>query len=373
MSRKPSETGSEVRRLIDAIIEIGPRSLKDLSKVSGISYSKTVRLYHKIFRSFGLKCTAAANLDALNLVSIYFSIRPSTKYKDNAFEAFATLRSLARIAVDSSDPSSLFGLMYVPGDFRGHEYLKLFPTLKDRGIITDYSTRMYTTRLRYGLMSSAIDWNTGRYAFDWSCLPDRKAENSSFDLREAVADLTDLLIIKELELDAAATFPEIRKNIFHKNDLNLSERLLLYHFSEHVVRRKMLSRYRVYFPTVRDLWVYVEGDLLQHKAQEYTSLLRSVPFLNVEYLNNYGSHHLAVFSVPPEHYSGFTANFLTKASSFTRDMKVRVAVPGMRYWYTIPFELFNQELGTWVYDHLIDSEVIVESLKKQSDVRSIAH
>ncbi|MEM3671126.1 MAG: hypothetical protein QW767_05205 [Thermoprotei archaeon] len=355
------------RRLVEALTEVGPRSLADVSKLAGLDYTTTVRTYHRMHNQLGLRCIAAANFEALNLAMAYFSLSIAPKFKGAGLESMSRLKTLSRIALDSSDPSNAFGLIYVPSDYRGHEYLKLFQSLKENGIIEDYSYRIYSKRLRYGVIPSCINWVKGTYVFDWQNLKPRPSEETVYEPQESSMDAIDLYLIKELELDAGVSFSDMSRSLRSQRGVELSERLLLYHFREHVIKRKMLSRYKVFLTGSENLRVYVEAEPLTDKVNEYLNLVRSNPLLTVEFLDHMNSSVLSVFDVPGEHYAGLMRNFLPKALRLTLKTSVRVAIPGLRLGYTIPYELFDSKLRRWEFNWEADSVAVTNAAHELVD------
>jgi hypothetical protein len=362
MPRTKSGPGPLAERVFRGIIELGPRDLKRVAQLSGVPYYKAVKVYNRTLEQFGIKISAAANAEALGLMYAFFTATPNKGYRNVAFESLAKLPSLLGLAVDSSNFSTIFGAVYVPANERGYDYLRLFESLKAAGFFAEYTTNLFTKKLRYNLRPEYVDWNTGKYNFDWDTLTDRQPEDTVVGLVEnPSADKIDLLVLKELELDATKTFKQMQDGIKKKPGVEITERLLLYHFSEHVVRRKLLSRYKVYFPVSRCLAVYLVASLKPHFREEYLKMIRRVPYLSIEFLSEQNPMHVSVLSIPEGTYSSFLSYFDRRILALTEESRVFVAIPGMRHAYTIPYELYNENTNGWDYDYVKDAESVLKT------------
>jgi hypothetical protein len=361
MTRTKNGPGPLAERVLRGIIELGPRDLKRVAQLSGVPYHKTVKVYNRILQQFKIKISAAANAEALGLVHAFFTATPNKDYRKVALESLAELHSLLGLAVDSSDFFTIFGALYLPANEKGYDYLRLFESLRTAGFLTEYTTNLFTKKLRYNLRPEYVNWETGKYDFEWDKLTDRQPEDTVVGLVEnPSADKIDLLVLKELELNATKTFKQMQEGIKERPGAEIAERLLLYHFSEHVVRRKLLSRYKVYFPVSECLAVYLVASLKPTSRGEYLKMIRRIPYLSIEFLSEQNPMHVSVLNIPGDAYSSFLSYFNRKVLTLTEESRVFVAIPGMRHTYTIPYELYNEDTNSWDYDYVRDAESVLQ-------------
>ena len=359
------------RAVFEGIIELGPRDLKRVAQLKGLGYTQAIRAFHNSVAKFGVRVLGGANNEMLGLVLTFFEVKPTEPYRDVLFDSFSSLRSLSYLGVDMTDLSTLFGLVYVPASASGHVYLSLFEKLKERGLISSYRTHVAAKRLRYSVRPECIDWSTGKYSFEWADLKDRVAEDTVFELSESVlADYVDLLIIKELESDATISLSEISNRLLEKHQLKVSERLLLYHFTRHLVGHKLLSRYKVFFPLANSISAYIIVRVKASCNEQYAKLVRRIPFLSIELFTGGDSVHISSHNIPLDHLPGFVSYVQKKLRPLVSGLDIKMSIQGLRYAYTIPFELFDIQTGMWKYDAETDAQqVAIRAQELLSSVR----
>ncbi len=345
--------------VFEGVIELGPRDLKRVAQLKGLDYATAVRTFHRALKEFGLKVWAGANNEMLGLVMAFFVCSPEVDYRDVAFDAFSALPNLACLGVDMTDLTTIYGLMYVPADSAGHTYMTLFEELKKRRVLAEYWTYTVSKQLRYSLRPECVDWTTGKPSFDWDALRDREPEDTVFGLSETPqADYIDLLIIKELESDATLTFAQISERLSLKNGVSISDRLVLYHFTNHLMGRRLLSRYKVFFPLSNVVSTFLIAKVRPGHLDSFTRMVRRAPFLGIELFNEDGEIHISTHNVPLEHLEGFIKFVHGKLAPLVSSLDFKMSIQGMRLVYTIPFELFDRETGRWMYDPARDLERI---------------
>ncbi|PSN85486.1 hypothetical protein B9Q02_06260, partial [Candidatus Marsarchaeota G1 archaeon BE_D] len=131
MPRKRLPPGPLAQKVFKAIIEVGPRDLESVSRISGIPYYKVVQVFHRAVENFNIRVLASANIHALGLSTAFFEAQPTKEFSDVAFQAFQSLSSLMGLHVNAVDMRSFVGLLYIPRDEKGYAYLKLFDRLRD--------------------------------------------------------------------------------------------------------------------------------------------------------------------------------------------------------------------------------------------------
>ena len=363
MPRKRLPPGPLAQKVFKAIIEVGPRDLESVSRISGIPYYKVVQVFHRAVENFNIRVLASANIHALGLSTAFFEAQPTKEFSDVAFQAFQSLSSLMGLHVNAVDMRSFVGLLYIPRDEKGYAYLKLFDRLRDEGFLESYWAETFSNKLRYSMRPEYFDWNKGVYSFTWESLSDRDPEDPIMVSKESLADKLDLLIIKELEINAMISFKDISLNLQRKDKVQASDRLLMYHFKQHVIPRRLLGRYKVFLPPVKTLVIDYVVSVKKESRDAYLRLIRRIPYLSIELFDDSHNYHVAMFNVPFGEYMDFVGYYYKNVVPLTESIRGHIGVPGLRIFYTIPFELYDEEQG-WVYDYKKDAQRILEVANK---------
>jgi len=208
-----------------------------------------------------------------------------------------------------------------------------------------------------------FDWNKGVYSFTWESLSDRDPEDPIMVSSESLADKLDLLIIKELEIDAMISFKEISANLQRKDKVQASDRLLMYHFKQHVISRRLLGRYKVFLPPVKTLAIDYVVSVKKENRDAYLRLIRRIPYLSIELTDDFHNYHVAIFNVPFSEYMDFVGYYYKNVVPLTESIRGHIGIPGLRISYTIPFELYDEKQG-WVYDYKKDAQKVLEAANK---------
>lgn len=218
------------------------RDIRHLSALVGVPYNRAIASYKRLRRKLGLLISAAPNTDLLGLTHVFFEATLSPEYRRVGLQAFKGVSSLNYLASNAVAPCELFGI-YVPNGSQREEYLGLFDELVREGFLESYSIRRFPEIVRHSLRPEYVDWESGEYVFDWDSLTPRIAEQRVYDpSHKPLADRLDLLLLKELELDASKSFPEISEQLYRKHGVKVSDRLLLYHYENHLVSRKSVKK-----------------------------------------------------------------------------------------------------------------------------------
>jgi len=346
-------------KVVRGLMVLGPRDIRYLSTRIGVPYNRVISSYRRLRRKLGLLISAAPNTDLLGLTHVFFQATLSSEYRRVGLEAFEGVASLNYLAVNAASPGELFGILYAPTGPRGEEYLGLFDELVEEGFLECYSVRSFPEIVRHSLRPEYVDWVSGEYVFDWDSLTPRPPEQRVMDpSSNPLVDRLDLLLLKELEFDASKSFPEISQQLYKRHGVRVSDRLLLYHYENHLVPRKMFSKYRVLFSQSGKLGVYVLTQVAPGALDEYVGWVRRVPYLNRELLDASGQHFSEHY-VPPGDYMGFLGYLNSRLAPLAARVKVFVSLPGTRGAFTLPYELFDEGRGEWVHDAHTDAQRVL--------------
>ena len=346
--------------VVRGLIELGPRDIRRLSSLIHVPYSRAINTYKRLRRKFGLLISAAPNTELLGLTHVFFEATVRSEYRRIALRAFEGVSSLNYLAGSATSPAELFGIIYAPTGPRGDEYLELFDELVEEGFLESYTVRRFPEIVRHSLRPEYVNWSGGGgYVFDWDSLTPRPPEPGVYDpSHKPLADRLDLLLLKELEFDAAKSFPEISAQLYSRHGVKVSDRLLLYHYEKHLVPRRMFSKYRVLFSQAEKLGVYLVTQTAPGAYKEYLDWVRRIPYLNKELLDSSGQH-FSEYYLPSSEYQGFLGYVNSRLAPLAARMKMLVSLPNSRSGFSLPYELFDEERGEWVHDAHADASKVL--------------
>ncbi|MGH9917371.1 MAG: hypothetical protein ACRD6W_00650 [Nitrososphaerales archaeon] len=199
------------------------------------------------------------------------------------------------------------------------------------------------------------DFTTGNWSFDYP-KPGMARLNlvqSSRAVEVEQYDKSDLLLLKELDVDATRTLSQISKNV------NINYKTLSHHYLRHVEERGLINGYRILWQGTRyDVKLekamakrhrYAMAEIILRRSTdieraELMSLLNRSPFLWSEASNP--DYSAAVF-VPADSYLDFL--------EYLKDFSDRVG-PKMRIFlldqtralrFTISYKLYDAESNQW--------------------------
>jgi DNA-binding Lrp family transcriptional regulator len=203
-----------------------------------------------------------------------------------------------------------------------------------------------------------FDLNKYKWVFPWESwiseietspvgLPQTLAIPKDFENR---ADKIDVLLLKELEKDAAASLNEVAEK------LGISPQLVHYHYEKHVLKKGLLAGFQVFFfryePELLETVIFVFRFFDEESMAKFAMSLLDKPFtLFVSRILD-GSTLIVEFSLPKVEFRDLIDSLSTLArlklvkeyTYYIQDIR-----PTVTSRQTLPYEFFKN--GKWVYDH----------------------
>ena len=207
------------------------------------------------------------------------------------------------------------------------------------------------------LRAEWYDFDTGRWDFDWTTpLPPTKEAEYAAQGR-AKFDREDLLILKELQVDATRSFVDIAQK------LGENYKMLAWHHKAHVLERGLVSGYSMRWMGTTYSTVLERALHRKHRYQHIAVLASGLD--PIERMGLMGRAHglpflwndmvaedayCANFYFPTEHITE-AYQYLTDAIS---DVKDRVRVMQLDQTealsFTLSYPLFDEPARRWVFD-----------------------
>ncbi len=358
---------SDLTKLIEAINRVGIQNVSLLSRMTGMP-TETIRYtMKKRFPNMGLNVRTPLNHAALGLERYFVSMKLTreaeasesairTGLSSNAFltywcKAAVERRQLAFFAV----PVSLVD-----------QFLEFLDDLVKKKILVEYTTQRLVWSRNPELNSRYYDFGSGEWTVEWAKVeklsePPPSAVKTEEPSTATDFDVTDLLIIKELELDSWRNIAEIARK------LRLNERTVRWHYRKHVsdvVRSNYVNWTSVTpkeFTKAAGL-IYEFSGVSRAALAKLRLLFNNFPFTWFEGGRSDGYYQ--VHSALPADYFMESVRFLdSRLKDIVDDWKTWTVDLSTTFWYTIPYENFDSKRG-WFFERQAALEAVLPQKMK---------
>jgi hypothetical protein len=126
------------------------------------------------------------------------------------------------------------------------DYRSFIMKLKEMGVFESAELYEFDWFRRAPMRAEHYDFEESRWDYDWqNPLPIEEARMKPEPAAEAKLDKIDLLILKELQLDAARPLTEINRAIEEENKIEINYKTMEWHYRRNVVQRGLISGYSI--------------------------------------------------------------------------------------------------------------------------------
>ena len=348
---------ARVVQLVDLLGELGP-DVPEISRRLG-QFKESVRYRYKekiLGRGFAVQ--AAVDHERLGLKRMMVILDFN---KDFGVFAQSILEAMNELCYLVSYARTLPGGQYVVNVSAPLEFFdeigRFFVSMRDKGMFSRLEILEFDWFRRVPMKADFYDFSTGRWDFDWSGQAPTDFASASYQPSTATKfDQLDLLIIKEMQMDANKSMKEISES------LGLSYKKLVWHYVTHVRGRGMIRGYSVNWMGTRydhraeralnKKHRYFALELFVKDVSEYETMalrreMDKLPFLWTEAA---GRNYFAEFAFPVESM----IEGLQLISSATANVKERTQIQIIDQTgasgFTIPYALFDSDRKAWVFD-----------------------
>ncbi len=348
---------SRTVQLVKLLTEVGP-DIPEISRRLG-QFKESVRYrYKEKILNRGFAVQAAVNHEMLGLKRLILVVEVSDPYKNYAQSIFTAMHELCYVV---GFARTLIGGEYVINLSVPIGYVAqvrdFFQELKEKGMFSRLEFLEFDWLRNVPMKPEFYDFDTGRWDFDWQKEWSDDFESAAYaPSDQGKFDYVDLLIIKELQMDANKSLKEISEK------LGINYKKLAWHHTTHVLSRKMLSGFTVnwmgtkydytldralhrkhrYFAV--DMFV---RDITELELMTLRSSLDRLPFLWGE---AGGRNYFAEFAFPVDtvveglQYIGrVTASVKDRMSLYPIDQTEAVG-------FTIAYQIYVPAAGKWVFN-----------------------
>ena len=352
-----STVSSRTAQLVKLVTEIGPDVPEIARRLNQFKESVRYRYKEKIVNK-GFAVQAAPDHERLGLRRMVLVLEFSEPYRGYAQAIFAAMNELcylisfAKVLVSGEYVVNLS----VPEEFLG-SVNEFFHELERKGMFVKVDSMVFESARNATMKAEYFDFDTGRWDFNLQELApaDFKAANS-LPSAPCKFDYVDLLIVKELQLDANKSLKEISEK------LGINYKKLAWHHATHVIARRMLKGYLVNWMGTRYDYAmdkamhkkhaYFAIDLLVKDTNEFESMnlrekMSRLPFLWSEAS---GKSYYAVLALPID----LVVEGLQYLGEATTQVKDRMTLLIMdqtdAIGFSIPYELYDSEKKQWSFN-----------------------
>jgi DNA-binding Lrp family transcriptional regulator len=346
-------------QLVQLLTEIGPDIPEIARRLGQFKESVRYRYKEKILNR-GFAVQAMPDYEKLGMKRVIMIVDFAPEYRQYASAILTAMNELCYVVnFYKTLPEGEYVVhASVPEEHVG-KYMEFMKALGERGMFVLRDMLEFDWFRNPPMRAEHYDFNTGRWDFDWSnagttncpAAVMKKSDREKFDK-------TDLLIIKELQMDANKPLIEIAKKI------NVNYKKLAWHYSTHVVQRGLIEGYRInWLGTRYDYRLekalhrkhrYVGVEIISKNVNESERMAivaqtNSLPFLFAEAL---GKHYNAAFGFPLDFMNEAMARLATILEPVRDRSFYRIADQANALAFNISYNLFDEETGTWKFDFI---------------------
>jgi hypothetical protein len=358
---------SRTVQLVKLLTELGPDVPEIARRLGQFKESVRYRYKEKILNK-GFAVQAAVDHERLGLKRVMLVADFSETYRNYAA---AILTAMSEVSYVVSFAKSLIGGEYVvnlsvPSELIG-DVREFLLALKERGMFAKLEILEFDWARIVPMKPDFYDFDTGRWDFEWQNPAPQDYEAAAYvPSKRGKFDYIDLLIIKELQMDANKSMKEISEK------LNVNYKKLAWHHTAHVCGRKLLSGYTVNWMGTRYDYNlekalhrkhrYFAIDFMVKDTNEFESMtlrheMDRLPFLWAE---GSGRNYFAELAVPVD----YVVEGLQFLGNTSRGVKEKMSIHAIDQTeaarFTIPYSLYDPATKRWIFDR----EELVKKFEK---------
>ena len=348
---------SRTVQLVKLLTELGP-DIPEISRRLG-QFKESVRYrYKEKIMNRGIAIQGAVDHERLGLKRMIVIADVSEPFKGYAQAIFAAMHELCYVVgftktlvdrehvVNLSVPSEYVSAMR---DF--------FQELNSKGMFTRMEVLEFDWFRTVPMKPEFYDFDTGRWDFDWQKGGSNDYQSAAHVPSErSKFDYIDLLLIKELQVDANKSLKEIAEK------LKINYKKLAWHHTVHVLNRKMLSGFTVNWMGTRYDYTlekalhrkhrYFAADLFVRDVSELELMTLRQGIDRLPYLwgEAGGRNYFAEFAIPVDN----VVEGLQYLGEITQGVRDRMSIYPIDQTeaarFTIAYQLYDESARKWLLD-----------------------
>ncbi len=345
---------SRTVQLVKLLSDVGPDSPEISRRLGQFKESVRYRYKEKILNR-GFAVQAAVDHEKLGLKRLMIVAEASDSYRNYAQAIFTAMHELcyvvgfAKTLVGGEHVVNLSAPAEQIRDLRG-----FFDTLKENGMFSNLEILEFDWSRTVPMKAEFYDFDTGRWDFDW-----QKAGSDDYKAAEYAPssrtnfDYVDLLLVKELQMDANKSLKEIA------DKLDINYKKLAWHYTTHVLARKLIHGYTVNWMGTRYDYTLEKALHRKHRyfavdlfvrdvsEMELMTLRHSIDGLPFLWGEAGGNNYFAEFAIPVDN----VVEGLQYLGNVTHNLKDRLRIYPIDQTeaarFTIPYKLYDSTAKSW--------------------------
>ena len=361
MAKAPDASGSKrdtnlkTAQMVQEISEIGP-DIPEIARKLG-QYKESVRYrYKEKILSRKMAVQAAIDYEKLGMRRVIFIVDFREEYEQYAPTILTAMSELCYVTgFDRTLPEGSYVINASVPDQFVDQYVGFVKELESKGLFRCSKILTFEWFRVVPMQAKFYDFDTGRWDFDWSA-PSKPGVWRYLPSKRDSFDYTDLLILKELRVDASRSMIEISKK------LGIEYKKLMWHYNTHVVGRKLLRGYTLnWMGTSYDFKIekalhrqhrYFAVDLLvenltELERMELMAKTNTLPFLWSELV---GESYWAQFAFPVDNIIEAYQYIANVIKPFKSRAKLFVADQLNALSFTVSYRLFDERTKEWKFE-----------------------
>lgn len=348
---------SRTVQLVKLLSELGPDIPEIARRLGQFKESVRYRYKEKILNR-GFAVQAAVDHEKLGLKRLILIAEVPEPYKRYVQSIFTAMHELSYVTGFSKALIGGEHIMHVsaPGDqiaaVRG-----FLEGLKEKGMFSKLEILEFEWHRNAPMRAEYYDFDTGRWDFDWQDQgPDDFGSAAYRPSRKDKFDYTDLLLIKEFQMDANKSLKEV------SDKLGINYKKLAWHYATHVEARKLLPCYTVNWMGTRYDYNLEKALHRKHRYFAVDLLVRDVSNLEMMTLRHGidrlpflwgeagGKNYYAGLGIPVDnvveglqYLAGVTESVKEKMSLFPIDQTEAAR-------FTVPYKLYDPGTKAWLFN-----------------------
>jgi len=357
VQREPeNNVNSRTVQLVKLLTELGPDVPEISRRLSQFKESVRYRYKEKIL-SKGFAVQAAVDHEKLGLKRVVLVLDFADAYRNYAP---AILTAMSEVCYVVGFAKSLIGGEYIVNLSVPTELIddvrSFFSALDERGMFSKLETLEFDWHRIAPMKPEFYDFDTGRWTFEWQNPSQDYKAASYIPSKKGKFDYVDLLIIKELQMDANRSIKEMAEK------LNVNYKKLAWHHAAHVCSQNLLRGYTVNWMGTRYDYNlekvlhrkhrYFALDLIVRDVDDSESmdLRRQIDCLPFLWGEAGGQNYYAGFAIPVDYVVEGLQYIGNVASAVKSKMSIYAIDQTESARFTIPYSLYDSGTRRWSFD-----------------------
>ena len=354
---EPANVNARTIQLVKLLAEVGP-DVPEISRRLG-QFKESVRYrYKEKILNKGFAVQANVDHEKLGLQRLIVILDFAEPYRKFSQSILASMNELCfLISFAKTMPAGYYVANFsAPREFVG-ELKSFFTAMKDKGMFSHLEVFDFDW-IRFAPMKAEFyDFDTGRWDFDWTAKSAGDFASAHYlPSNQAKFDYVDLLLIKELQMDANKSLKEISEK------LKVNYKKLAWHYTTHVMARRLLNSYRVNWMGTRYDYAiekvlhrqhrYFAVDLLVKGVTDYEAMSLRQAIANLPFLwsETVGANYFCEFAFPVD-FVVEGLQFLTQTISPVKEKtEIYTIDQSDAATFTIPYARFSQVRKRWEFN-----------------------